>query len=449
MTSLFSFRGRLSRRAFVAAALSVFLCQHLAVFAALAAMGEPFSPQWWFWFTPLRALVQSCASPPWVPLSAMAALLVVNAALAALAMRRARDAGLGEGAAALVIAPGLQIVVLIVLCLRPTAAEPAPDVSPPPRLRNGVLIGLVVGALLSVAAVAANTLWLGVYGWSLFLASPFLIGLVTAYLSNADTDIGMRRTLAIVAGALFIGAVGIMLVAFEGLICLVMASPLIFGSAWLGAAMGRELARRGGRARRSTMASVAFLPIFFMGEALLPPQAAFDDTQSVVIAAPPARVWDAIVHMGPIPDAPAPPFGWGLAYPVDGKILGQGVGAIRVGYFSTGVAYERITSWNPNRVLAFDVLSDPPSMRELSPYAHVNAPHVIGYFRTTTARFDITPLENGKTRLSLTTHHDLDLEPALYWTPIARWAVDANKDRVLNHFRRQAEGQPRVAEGTQ
>jgi hypothetical protein len=115
------------------------------------------------------------------------------------------------------------------------------------------------------------------------------------------------------------------------------------------------------------------------------------------------------------------------------------VGAIREGVFSTGIAHERVTVWEPGSRLEFIVLSDPPSMRELSPHDHVHAPHVNGYFRTLDARFAITPLANGRTRLSLTTQHELDLGPAYYWLPMAKWAVHANKQRVLQHFARQAE----------
>lgn len=145
------------------------------------------------------------------------------------------------------------------------------------------------------------------------------------------------------------------------------------------------------------------------------------------------------VHMGAIPDAPAMPFRWGLAYPLSGEIFGTGVGSIRRGVFSTGVAYERVTEWVPEEKLSFIVLSDPPTMHELSPYAHVNAPHVSGYFRTIDARFTLARLADGKTRLMLTTRHELELEPALYWSPLAQWAVHANKIRVLAHFRQQAE----------
>jgi hypothetical protein len=120
-------------------------------------------------------------------------------------------------------------------------------------------------------------------------------------------------------------------------------------------------------------------------------------------------------------------------------IHGDGVGAIREGHFSTGIAFERVIEWTPGRRLTFDVLSDAPSMAELSPYARVNAPHVAGYFRTRTARFDLEPLPGGGTRLTLTTTHELDLNPAFYWTPIAEWVTRQNKARVLSHFKRLAE----------
>ncbi len=108
-------------------------------------------------------------------------------------------------------------------------------------------------------------------------------------------------------------------------------------------------------------------------------------------------------------------------------------------FFSTGVAYERVTEWDRGKRLSFIVLSDPPTLRELSPYRKVNAPHVNGYFRTLDARFTITRLGNGHTRLSLATRHELDLSPAFYWMPIAQWAVHTNKRRVLEHFAHQAE----------
>ena len=58
----------------------------------------------------------------------------------------------------------------------------------------------------------------------------------------------------------------------------------------------------------------------------------------------------------------------GLAFPsAAGSSRGR-VGAERLGFFSTGVARERITVWRPARLLAFEVLDQPPAMEEMSPY---------------------------------------------------------------------------------
>jgi hypothetical protein len=133
------------------------------------------------------------------------------------------------------------------------------------------------------------------------------------------------------------------------------------------------------------------------------------------------------------------PFRLGLAYPVRGEVIGEGIGSIRLGEFSTGVVVERVTEWIANRKLAFILLNEVPSMRELSPYAEVHAPHVVGYFRTTNTSFELLDLAEGGSEVIERTSHQLRLEPVLYWLPLARWVVQANNARVLAHLKRQAE----------
>jgi hypothetical protein len=117
------------------------------------------------------------------------------------------------------------------------------------------------------------------------------------------------------------------------------------------------------------------------------------------------------------------PFRLGMAYPLRGQLFGEGVGATRLGEFSTGTAVERVTEWVSVRKLAFVTLTDVPAMRELNPYTDVHAPHVIGYFRTINASFELLPDATGSTQVLERTAHELRLEPVLCWLLLARWAA--------------------------
>jgi hypothetical protein len=190
---------------------------------------------------------------------------------------------------------------------------------------------------------------------------------------------------------------------------------------------------------RRTLSVFVLLPLVFTSEWLLPLSTYFETVQTVEIDAPPNIVWQSILHMDMSREPISLPSRLGLAYPLRGEIVGEGVGALRRGEFSTGTAIERVTEWEAGRKLAFVVEKDVPALRELSFYGHVHAPHVIGYFMTTYTSFELVPLPEGRTQMVERTSHEIRLEPILYWMPLARWVVDQNNARVLDHIRRQAE----------
>ena len=239
--------------------------------------------------------------------------------------------------------------------------------------------------------------------------------------------------------AIALGSLALVFIALEGLVCIVMAAPLGLGLAVLGGMLGRYIALRAKNPARQTMSCVALLPLAFAAEYALPSVTRFDTVQTIEVRAPPEAVWRSILSSDPVEGPLALPFRLGVAYPIRSEIVGEGVGAIRRGEFSTGTAIERITAWEPNRKFAFVVVEDIPAMREMSPYEHVHAPHAVGYFRTIATSFELVVRADGRTDVIERTSHELRLDPVLYWLPMARWIVHENNARVLAHIRRHAE----------
>lgn len=445
----FAFAGRIGRLPFILATLGLLAVQQIAHHILVG--------DYWFSLTAFANPWFANASKAWLPLFAergsatgiiygvpIAVIIASGWVLSALAFRRATAVGANPGLAALVLIPFVQLGAIAWLALK-ADIDPLEDSDAEPRRQRwrAALLGVLIGSAISVAMVVLFAFALGEYGAGLFVGVPVFIGFAAGYAANRDGDIGGKSTIKVAAAALGLGALALAGFALEGALCLVMALPITGIMAFIGALIGRAWVLRRGF-RGTTLMSVSLMPLLLAGEAFSPPEAKFESVESIDVMASPQQVWDSVIHMGPISGRPAAPFGWGLAYPVRGTIRGSGVGAVREGVFSTGVAYERVTRWEPGRALDFIVLSDPPSLRELSPFTQVSAPHVSGYFKTRDARFAITPLGNGRTRLTLATTHELRIGPTPYWQPLAAWAVHANKRRVLAHFRNQAEDRTRT-----
>lgn len=309
-------------------------------------------------------------------------------------------------------------------------------------LDSPVAQSLAAGTLFTVATVGIGVLGYKSYGWTMFVIGPFASAIVTGYFANRTGDMGRGRTVGIALMACILGGLALILFALEGLVCLMMASPLALLLTIPGAFIGRRLANR--ERRSSPLMCCAIMPLAFLIEANLPHVASFETTELIEVAAPANAVWCSLLHMDGLDEGRSLAFHLGIAYPIGGEVIGEGVGAKRRAVFSTGVARERVTEWQPGRRLSLDVLDDVPALRELSPWGDIHTPHVTGYFRMTRTSFELQPLPGGGTRVLETTAHELRLDPVPYWLPLARWVIHQNNRRVLEHIRVDAEQRVRV-----
>ena len=114
--------------------------------------------------------------------------------------------------------------------------------------------------------------------------------------------------------------------------------------------------------------------------------------------------------------------------------------------FNTGAFVEPITVWDAPRRLAFSVRSQPPPMKELSPYGDVHPPHLDGFLRSRRGEFRLTRLPGGRTLLEGTTWYENRMWPAAYWRAWSDTLIHEIHLRVLRHVRTLSERDtPRLA----
>ena len=302
----------------------------------------------------------------------------------------------------------------------------SPDATPPPPpaapfwKRKEWLVG--IGSALFYA--------LGVYLWTrlnapnsgmlllaFILGAPIAACVLAVWVADpkGERTGGSHAATGAVTVTLMLIAAGVIL--REGAVCLVMAAPVFYGTGVLAAWLtGKALRRRPGR-----VLCLAVLALPLVGGVV--EQQADDPAEtrhvvsSIVIDASPHAVWDRLVDVRIIG---AGEHHWnfthdvvGVPRPLDARMDGEGVGAVRHLTWAKGVKFEEhIIDWRPGQALAWTFEVGPEaSTRMLDEHLKVNS----AYLRLEEGRYTIEPLADGRTRLVLDTR---------YWmkTPINGYA---------------------------
>jgi hypothetical protein len=236
-----------------------------------------------------------------------------------------------------------------------------------------------------------------------------------------------------------------LLLAWEGLICIVLWVPLFMvlsSAGGLCAAVWRLLfGRRGGA---GVVAGCLLLPAVAapLESRLEPRHQTRTVSSAILIRAQASTVWRHIANVERI--APAEQgFAWnhliGFPRPLEALSLGEGVGAVRHARFEGGVLFvETVTRWEPGRALAFSIAADPESIpaQTLDPHVTVGGP----YFDVLEGEYRIEPLAEG-VRLHLRSRHRLSTHFNLYsgmWTDFILADIQRH---ILEILRRRCEAE--------
>jgi hypothetical protein len=294
---------------------------------------------------------------------------------------------------------------------------------------TGAGLGLGYGL---VARFIADSEWFGgmfaVMSLGFFLIVPFVLGVLTVRQVEAPS-----RTFRFFAPWVpMLAVVGVAVaVGWEGMICVVMALPILLLMASAGGMMTYAEQVR----RRSTLPVLLALPYLVAPlEKQIPEPSWLGETVTEIrIDAPPSIVWPLIASVDsikPEEQRPALYLALGFPKPISATLSHPGVGGARSARFEHGLTFtETVTEWVPERRLGFTIHANTalvPSSA-LDTHVRVGGPH----FDVLTGTYELHPIANGHgTRLVLRSTHRLSTRV----NPYAAWWVERVMASIQTHI---------------
>ncbi len=400
----------------------------------------------------------------WETLAAVA--VPFAAAGVMLTSRRLRDAGLSRWFVLLFFVPFANLLFFLVCSLAPSRspemtvmlpAQPAYREGPQKELvmpaserspATAAWMAGILGAVIGLGAFGISVGLLRQYGAALMIGAPSISGFATGAFYARLQPGGRFRGAAlatVISSALTFGVS--ILFALDGVVCLMMALPLIIAPAFFCAFIGFEGARV--LPQRAAVASIAMsillLPLILAVEHFnpLPPLVPPPVETAMVIDAPPSRVW---AHLAEVEEMDLPKelfFQVGVAYPRKATLEREGVGAVRRCEFNTGTALETVETWSPSKELTFRIDTQPDPMREATLWNSVRQPHLDGYVRNVRGQFTLEALPGGRTRVVGRSWYTVRMTPEWYWRIWSDAVIHTIHGRVLDHVKARAEADVR------
>lgn len=273
----------------------------------------------------------------------------------------------------------------------------------------------------------------------------FLVPLAVGYASVAGSPRDQRRAftgLLLSLAATFILLVTVLAVGVEGLICVVMMTPVFFVMALAGGALA--ILVRNIRNRR--MRATAFLTVLMLPYAAGPLEQRMPQLQTrrvvenrIRIHADAPTVWGQIIRVPAIrPEEYRTSFihRIGFPRPIEATLSHEGVGGVREASFERGVLFrETVTDWVPQKRLSFTIAVDSIPTKTLDQHVTVGGE----YFDVLDGTYEIVPVAPGVVELRLWSTHRLSTHfngYASLWTDFVMRQIQGN---ILEVVRARAE----------
>lgn len=301
----------------------------------------------------------------------------------------------------------------------------------------GTLIGVGLRLVFSADPGEPYATMMG----SFILFAPLAVGAVTVYVAERRKrrTVGYYFFAPLFANVLFV--LGTLAINIEGWICAIVIVPLFALIGALGGLMMGAICRMTDWPKQATYC-LAVLPIMLGAvESYIPTPDRFGELQrTVVIDAPPADVWQQILHADHI-RAEEVDRGWmyriGVPLPQAGVIENTPEGRVRRITMGKGIHFDQVvTDWRPERYVHFNYRfaadSFPP--RALDDHVRIGGM----YFDLIDTSYALAP--QGKST-ALTIHMSYRVTTSFNWyaKPLAQWLIGDFEETILQFYRHRSE----------
>lgn len=266
----------------------------------------------------------------------------------------------------------------------------------------------------------------GILVYAEFVILPVMMGIISAWCWKSLDWKGKSLTgysclnglLGILLSAIFLG---------EGMICLLIVSPLIMVFVITGAFIGRVMFKKNNTNLNVSIFSLLFF--LFIADSLSTPHYENLVSDVVVINATPKEVWRHVVAFDRIDEKDEFwLFRIGMPMPVAASVSGHYEGAERKCIFSNGYTFdEKIAVYQPERNLTFDIVKQPRD------------PEIMGHIDILKGQFLLKDNGDGSTTLTGNSWYRLYVFPVWYYDI---WAESITRNvhlRVMDHIKQLSE----------
>lgn len=290
--------------------------------------------------------------------------------------------------------------------------------------------GLLAANLVAFAAVGASKNLDVLQHWVLILSEfmllPFLMGVISAWFWRNS---GLK-TKAVIGYSLLNGAIALLLSFLflgEGVICLLIVSPLVFAFIITGAFAGKRMFKKNDTRLNVCVFSMLFL--IFVADLFTEHHYENLVADEMIIKASPEEVWK---HVVAFPEIEEENRYWllriGMPSPVETTVEGRHEGAGRKCIFSNGYVFnEKIVVYEPSRNLTFDITGQPRD------------PEIMGHIDILRGQFLLKDNGDGTTTLTGNSWYRLYVFPSWYFDIWARSITRNVHLRVMEHIRQLSE----------